>query len=298
MLIDIHVHTCKARHPKITRMNGTHYPCPATLIAMMDEAGIDKAVVQTTLSPEWRYTTVTPEETLEICAARPDRLIPFCNFDPRFLQNAPTADFRPLLEAYKELGCRGVGEYIPNLYFDDPLNLNFFGQVEEAGLPLTFHVAPRFGGCYGCVDDVGLPRLETVLKTFPDLIFLAHSQPFWAEISTDVIQNGERVGYPKGKVTPGRVVELMRRYPNLHGDLSAGSGFNAISRDPEFGYAFMEEFQDRLYFGTDIANVPQKLPIVPYFRELREKRLISAAAHEKITWRNADRLLGLGLDSA
>ena len=71
------------------------------------------------------------------------------------------------------------------LYFDDPLNMNFFGQVEEAGLPLTFHVAPRSGGCYGCIDEVGLPRLEIVLKTFPKLIFLAHSQPFWAEISTD-----------------------------------------------------------------------------------------------------------------
>ena len=94
----------------------------------------------------------------------------------------------------------------------------------------------------------------------------------------------------------GRVVELMRQYSNLHGDLSAGSGFNAISRDPEFGYGFMEEFQDRLYFGTDIANVPQTLDIVPYFRKLKAKKLISEDAYEKITWRNANALLGLGLD--
>jgi len=296
-LIDIHVHTCKPRHPKVTRPNGTHYPSPQKLIEMMDEAGIDMAVVQTTVSPEFRYTTVTPEETLDICAMYPGRLIPFCNMDPRFLANSPKANFRPLLEAYKELGCRGVGEYVPNLHFDDPLNMNFFGQVEEAGLPLTFHVAPQLGGYYGCVDDVGLPRLEIVLKTFPKLIFLAHSQPFWAEISTDVVQDGKRVRYPKGKVTPGRVVELMRKYPSLHGDLSAGSGFGAISRDPEFGYAFMEEFQDRLYWGTDIANVPQKLPIVDYFRKLKAEKLISPAAYEKITWQNANRLLKLGIGS-
>ena len=56
----------------------------------------------------------------------------------------------------------------------------------------------------------------------------------------------------------------MRRYPNLYGDLSAGSGFGAISRDPEFGYAFLEEFQDRLYFALDLcdpANITQPIRI-------------------------------------
>ena len=40
---------------------------------------------------------------------------------------------------------------------------------------------------------------------------------------------------------------------------------------------------------------PQELPIVAYFRKLQEEKLIPPAAHEKITWRNANRLLGLGL---
>jgi len=293
MLIDIHVHTCRARHPRVTRPNGSYYPDPSTLIGMMDAAGIDQAVVMTTLSPECRYAVVSPEETIDICAEYPERLIPFCNVDPRWLTNDTTADFRPLFQAYRELGCRGVGEYIPNLYLDDPLNLNVFAQVEEVGMPLTFHLATRFGGCYGCVDDLGLPRLERVLRQFPKLTFLGHSQPFWAEISADLTA-GTRSGYPTGKVIPGRLVEIMRTCPNLVGDLSAGSGFNAISRDPEFGYRFLEEFQDRLCFGTDMANVPQKLPIVDYFRDLRQRRLISLEAWEKITWRNASRILRLG----
>ena len=293
MLIDIHVHTCKARHKNLTRPNGSRYPTPEELIEMMDRAGIDRAAVMSVPSPECRYTPVLPEETLEICARYPDRLIPFCNIDPRFLTNSPDANFRPLLEAYKELGARGVGEVIPNLPMDDPLNLNLFRQVEEIGLPLTFHLAPRLGGFYGCYDDPGLPRLECVLKACPNLTFLAHSQVFWAEIGC-LSTPEARSGYPKGPVeSEGRVVALMRAYPNLHGDLSAGSGFNAISRDPEFGYRFMEEFQDRLYFGTDIANVPQKLPIVPYFKKLEEDRLISREAYEKIAWKNALRLLKL-----
>jgi uncharacterized protein len=290
-LIDLHVHTCLKRHPKLTRPNGTRYPLPEELIDKMNSEGISKAVVLSTVSPEVRYTIVTPEEILSICALYPDRLIPFFNVDPRYLTNNDKADFTPLLSAYKESGCKGIGEYIPNIPLDDPLNINLFRQVEKSGLPLLFHLAPEIGGFYGCYDDPGLPRLEKVLKQFPKLIFLAHSQVFWAEIG--LLENPEeRKGYPKGPIKKeGRVVELMRKYPNLHGDLSAGSGFNAISRDPEYGYRFMEEFQDRLYFGTDIANVPQDLPIVPYFKRLKEQRYISGEAYEKIAWKNASKLL-------
>lgn len=294
MLIDIHVHCAKKRHPKLTRPNGSHCPVPERLIAMMDGAGIDKAVVMAGVSPECRYTIVTPEEVLEICAMYPHRLIPCCNFDPRYLTNDTKADFTPLLEAYKELGCKCVGECMPNLPFDDPLCMNLFAHVEASGLPLTFHIAPQAGSFYGFVDDVGLPRLEKVLAAFPRLKFLGHSQPFWAEIGTNLVENGQRLPYPKGPVKPGRLVELFRTYPNLLGDLSAGSGFGAISRDPEFGYRFMEEFQDRLFFGTDIANDPQELPIVGYFAKLKAEQLISNEAYEKITWRNARDLLGLG----
>ena len=239
------------------------------------------------VSPECMSTLVTPEEVLGICALYPDRLVPFCNLDPRFVTNSPKADFMPLLSAYKELGCKGVGEFTANIPLDDPLNMNLFRQIEEIGFPLTFHLAPQVGGFYGCFDDPGLPRLEKVLKQFPRLIILGHSQVFWAEIGP-LNNPDERKGYPKGPILKeGRLVELMRKYPNLNGDLSAGSGFNAISRDPEFGYRFLEEFQDRLYYGTDHA----KLPFVTYFRNLKEQHLISEEAYEKITWKNASRLL-------
>ena len=288
MLIDVHVHT--SRTTGIARQTGTRYPLPHELVEMMDANGIDKAVLMNTVSPEFRYALVTPEEVLDICAEYPDRLIPLCGVDPRYLTNSTDADFRPLLRHYKDLGCRGIGEYIPNLAFDHELNLNLFSQVEEIGLPLTFHVATKYGGTYGCYDDLGLPRLERILGEFPKLTYLAHSQAFWSEISADVDES-TRSGYPKGRVTPGRVVELMRKYPNLNGDLSAGSGYNAISRDIEFGCSFMEEFQDRLCFGTDIANVPQNMPIVEFFGRLKREQLISAEAYEKIAWKNAARIL-------
>jgi predicted TIM-barrel fold metal-dependent hydrolase len=87
----------------------------------------------------------------------------------------------------------------------------------------------------------------------------------------------------------------MRENVNLWGDLSAGSGYNAISRAPDFGCAFLEEFQDRLLFGTDFCWPNQEAEIVPYFHRLRDGRRISPEAWEKITWKNANRLLNLGL---
>ena len=144
------------------------------------------------------------------------------------------------------------------------------------------------------IDDLNLPKLEGALQKFPNLMFLGHSQPFWSEISADVT-NETRNGYPKGKVIPGRVPELLRKYPNMYGDMSAGSGFNAVSRDPEFGYTFMEEFQGKLLFGTDICRPGQELPLPGYLRKIHDDGKISDQTFEKITWKNANRLLRLGL---
>ncbi len=290
MRIDIHTHTSK--HTGLSRPNGTRYPTPDELISMLDERGIDRAVILSTVSPECRYSLVTPEEVLEISERYPERFIPFCNVDPRYLTNDQSADFRPLFEFYRSKGCRGVGEYIPNIPLDHPLNMNVFKAVEEVGLPLTFHLAPAVGGYYGCYDELGLPRLERVLAAFPNLRFLGHSQVFWAEIGKDVTEES-RSGYPKGPVEPGRVVELMRSYDNLYGDLSAGSGYNAVCRDRAFGAAFITEFADRLLFATDIANVPQETPLVAYLDELLAESAISRENYEKVSWKNAVRVLEL-----
>ena len=53
-----------------------------------------------------------------------------------------------------------------------------------------------------------------------------------------MITQADLARYPDGPVAPGGAIDtLMDKYPNLHGDLSAGSGAGAISRDPEFGRA-------------------------------------------------------------
>jgi hypothetical protein len=296
MLIDIHTHASMCRG--FNRYDGRRCPTPEELLEKLDAENIDMAVLLCAVSPEVCSVLTTPFEVMEIARRYPKRFIPFCGVDPRMVKNHVSADFRPMLNFFKESGCKGIGEFMPNMEFDHPLIMNLFSQVEEVGgLPILFHLANTLdhNGQYGCYDELGLPRLEKILKSFPKQIFWGHSQVFWSEISSDVTEE-TRCGYPKGKVTEGRICELMREYPNLHGDLSASSGYNAISRDLEFGLKFLEEFQDRLYFGTDIANVSQNTPLVPFFKRLKAEKLISEEAYEKIAWRNAAKLLNLKID--
>ena len=264
------------------------------LLERMDEWGIEKAVIlPIDGSPECTFFYFTTEQVLEVHRSHPDRIIPFCNLDPRHGSNSPDADFSWILEEYRERGCKGVGEITANLYIDDAVVMNLFRQCGEADLPVLFHLAARVGRAYGVADEVHLPRLEKVLQELPGTTFIGHAMSFWSEISADV-DPATRGGYPEGPVSaPGRLQHLLSAYPNLYGDLSAGSGFNAISRDPDYGPTFLEEFQDRLLFATDLCHHGQQAPIVGFFNDLREQTKISPVAYEKIVRGNAVRVLVL-----
>lgn len=289
MFIDIHVHT--RRRPGATRNGKQAYSTPEQLLRRYDELGIEKGVLLPGVSPECSYAPQSNEEILEICERWPDRFIPFCNIDPRAMTNSPSAPLDHLIGFYKSQGCRGLGEITANLPFNDPMVENLFRHCEALRMSVIFHMAPALGGCYGLYDEPGLPLLEGALAKFPRLIFLGHSQPFWAEIAP-LKSPEERNGYPRGPVvSEGAVPRLMRKYPNLHGDLSARSGYNAISRDPDFGCRFLEEFQDRLYFGTDITAPDTPTPLVDFLIKMRDLGRISQRCFEKVTRLNAIKLL-------
>ncbi len=293
MLIDCHVHCTKRK--SVARRGGTHYPTGDELLEMMDAGGIDMALIMCGIGPECRNQFVSPEDVLEICALHPTRLIPSCCIDPRSGANSPDFDFSAFFEFYKNAGAKSIGELTSCLPWGDPRTRNLLRQAGEWEMPITFHIAPEPVGYYGLIDELGLPGLEKALQDFPDTIFFGHSQPFWAHVSGDVTEETWK-GYPQGPVTPGgRIPELLERYPNLYGDLSAGSGHNAISRDEEFGFEFLERFQDRLFFGTDICYPGQELMQCEWFPANLEAGNIAPDVYEKITWRNIDRALGLGL---
>jgi len=291
MFIDIHEHI--RRVPGFPREGKQAYATPEQLTRRHEELGIERAVLLPGASPECAHQGQSVEEVLEICRAAAGRFIPFCNVDPRMLTNSPEAPLGELIGFYKQAGCKGVGEVTANLRFDDPLVENLLAGCQRQQMPMTFHVSPAIGGNYGLYDEPGLPLLEGALRKFPELIFLGHSQPFWAEIGP-LEDPGARAGYPPGPVgRPGRVVELMRTYPNLHGDLSANSGYNAVSRDEAFAAQFLQEFQHRLYFGTDICAPDTPAPLGEYLLRLRGEGKISRECFTRIARANAIGLLGL-----
>jgi len=291
MIIDIHTHSVMFHDPAQRAIS--RWTSPEELIGMWDAAGIDKGVILPMVHHELTTIVQPTENVLDIAAKYPDRVIPFCNLDPRHYYNNDKVDFTPVLEHYKGLGCKGVGEMCANLWWDDDRVLNMLGDIEKVGLPMLFHVASHDRGMYGLVDQIGLPKLEKVLQMFPKLQLIGHSMAFWSAIDGGVTED-DWMGYPKGPVQEGgRLGELLSTYDNLWADISAGSGHNALSRDPEFGYSFMEQFQDRVLFGTDICVPDQELPQGPYLKQAVEQGKISREAYEKITHVNAEKLLGL-----
>jgi predicted TIM-barrel fold metal-dependent hydrolase len=160
------------------------------------------------------------------------------------------------LQAAIEIYGVGVyGELKLRMMYDNPDALRMFRFCGEMGLPVVVHIDyefdtgskyPRPNWWYGG----GIEAFERAVRACPGTIFNGHAPGFWAHISGD--DQYDKVGYPGGAVAPGgKVVEMLRQYDNLYGDLSAGSGFNALQRDREFAKDFVLEFQDRLLYARD-----------------------------------------------
>jgi len=296
MIIDVHTHITYHRFPEFVQKLGRKEFTAEILLKRMDMEGIDKSVILPLSNPENAdsYGVSNVFEALESARKYPDRLIAFCNVDPRAMMNSHKADLSKVLKVYKEMGCKGVGEVCSNMYFDNELARNFFYHCGECEMPIVFHMSEKIGDVYGLVDDMHMPRLEKVLKEFPKTIFIAHGPAFWSEIGEDVDEK-ERGHYPKCKKIekPGSVPRLLEKYSNLYGDISAGSGHNAISRDPDFGYKFLEEFNGKLLFGTDrFTSVDEPIPnIVSFIKNAFKENKISKEAYENITHKNTQRLI-------
>ena len=294
--IDIHAHAIPwpEYYPKYAKYNSTMLSPDELFEEYYSKINVEKCVLLPTTSPEGTLTTQPNEMIKYLVDKSPEKLLWFCNVDPRAINNRETANLGYLLEHYMSLGAKGLGELTSNLYADDPKMDNLFHYCEELGLPVTIHIAPEPSGYYGIVDELGLPRLEKVLKKHPDLKIFGHSQPFWSEIG-DNNNNEVRNKYVKGEVKNGRLPALLREYGNLYCDMSAGSGANAFMRDRDHAARFIEEFSDRLLYGCDICMYNQKFPFEfdEFLTSMRESGEISEENYRKIVRGNAERLLGL-----
>ena len=210
-------------------------------------------------------------------------------------------DAETLLSGAIKSGAIGFGEMKFHVEAAGPEFRRAYALAADLNVPILIHFqevphTPTEG-----VFATGFKNFEAVLKAFPKTRFIGHADAFWANISAGYDND---VAYPAGKITPGGVTDrLLSDYPNLFGDLSANSGNNALSRDPEFTPGFLKRHQDKLIFGSDCACTDGKGGGIsqagnPAASRLAGKcvahetlallqRTVSPALFRKMTWENA-----------
>lgn len=157
-----------------------------------------------------------------------------------------------LTQAVKD-GAVGLGEIKYHVAADGPELRRVYALAAELNVPILVHFqeVQHYDG--EGVFATGFKHFEAMLKAYPKTRFVGHADAFWANISADY---ANQAAYPTGPIKPGGVTgKLLSDYANLFGDLSANSGNNALSRDPEFTKAFLARHQDKLFFGSDCSCV-------------------------------------------
>jgi predicted TIM-barrel fold metal-dependent hydrolase len=221
--------------------------------------------------------------------------------------NIAAPDAEDVLTKAVKSGAIGLGELKFHVEAAGPELRRMYALAAELQVPVLIHFqevphTPTEG-----VFSIGFKNFEVMLKAYPKTTFIGHADAFWANISADYANQD---AYPSGKIVPGGITDkLLSDYPNLYGDLSANSGNNAITRDPEFTPAFLKRHMNKLIFGSDCSCTDGKgsgtsqagnpsasrLAGKCVARETLTvlKKTVSANDFKKLTWENAHRVYRL-----
>lgn len=238
-IIDIHQHL------------NFHARSHANFIAHQKRMGVTRTVLLPSGSALSRASTLKgranglaarvfgTQASFRLAEKHPDLFVPFCNEVPD-LDGATDR-----LEKWLERGARGIGEVKFHLDCDSAPLRRVYDVAKAYGVPVLLHFQH---GTY----NMGFDRFHKILEAYPEVTFFGHAQTMWGHIDAE---HDPEVMYPKGPVTPGGLTDrYLADYPNFYGDLSAGSGRNALDRDPEHAAAFLDRHQNKLCLGTDCAD--------------------------------------------
>jgi predicted TIM-barrel fold metal-dependent hydrolase len=190
---------------------------------------------------------------------------------------------KAVIEKYLKMGALGIGEQKFPVDIDSP-HIHLIADIaEHYHVPVLLHFEYK-------KYNLGIENYQKVIARHPKVNFIGHAQTWWANIDSKCDQ---AVLYPPGPVTPGGITDrLLSDYPNVWGDMSAGSGLNSMTRDEDHARDFIKRHQDRLLFGSDCndreANGPKCLggKIIASIRRLAPDK----AAERKILYQNAAQL--------
>jgi predicted TIM-barrel fold metal-dependent hydrolase len=191
---------------------------------------------------------------------------------------------RPVIEKFLGMGAIGIGEQKFPVEADSSYIDLIASIAEKHRVPVLLHFEFQH-------YNLNIDRFYRVLDRHPRVNFIGHAQTWWCNIDKGCDQ---KTMYPTGPVTPGGITDrLLSDYPNMYGDLSAGSGLNGMLRDEDHARDFLKRHQDKLLFGSDCndrqANGPNCLgaKIIAAVKRLAPDK----TAERKMLYGNASRLL-------
>ncbi len=191
------------------------------------------------------------------------------------------------IERYLKLGAKVIAEQKFGVDCDSPAMERIYDLAAAHQVPVLMHWQH---GMY----NYGFERFYRMLEKHPRTVFIGHAQTWWANIDRSL--GDPALLYPKGKVTPGGLTDrYLADYPNMYGDLSAGSGLNALTRDEDFTRDFLQRHQDKLMYGSDCndrvgtGTACQGAQTIAAVRRLAPNRAIE----RKLLCGNAQRMLKL-----
>jgi predicted TIM-barrel fold metal-dependent hydrolase len=150
------------------------------------------------------------------------------------------------IERYLKRGAVVIAEQKFGVECDSPAMQKIYELAQANGVPVLMHWQFK-------MYNYGFERFHKMLEKYPKVNFLGHAQTWWANI--DKNHADQTVLYPKGPVTLGGITDrYLSDYPNMYGDLSAGSGLNALTRDEAFARDFVARHQNKLLYGSDCSD--------------------------------------------
>ena len=176
------------------------------------------------------------DTVVALAKAYPEKFLFFVNELPDIPET------KSVLEKFLKAGAIGIGEQKFHVECDSKAMQLVADIARHHGVPVLMHFQYK-------TYNLGIERFYKMLDKYPTVNFIGHAQTWWGNIDKN---HDQSVMYPKGPVVPGGITDrLLSDYPNAYGDLSAGSGLNALLRDEDHARDFLKRHQDKLLYGSD-----------------------------------------------
>jgi predicted TIM-barrel fold metal-dependent hydrolase len=227
-------------------------PDGSKMIANMDDAGVDRAVILVT---DWGYGIGEPHDSIDdinkfygsLAQAYPDRVTAFAGVDPR---RAGAVDI--LDRAVNDFGCRGLKYHSTSgFYPDGEESYKVLEKAEELEIPLLCHLGPI---SKPLKSKYARPiYLDAVVSDFPKLTVIgAHMGFCWWHELLNLITAKATVFYADFS---GHQVIAKRNF----------SEFCHMLRT-----AFDEAGADKFLWGTDNPILENVIPMKEWLKMVRD----------------------------